>query len=336
MRNAAEHDDWLARHSEAILEPGREITDPHHHLWEDRLGRRYALPEFHADTGSGHRVTQTVFIECGAGYDRGDPDPFAPVAETRYVAAIAAEAARKPDRAQIAAIVAHADLRQPPDVLDAVLDAHLRAAPNLFRGIRHAGAWDEERAHFIFRGQSVPHLYADPDFRRGLRHLGRRGLSFDTWHFHPQNPEFRALARACPETTIVLDHIGLPLGVGRFAGRRADVFARWQDDIAAIAALPNVVVKLGGLGMPEAGFGWDVRPAPPTSDEIAEAHGPWYRHAIEMFGPGRAMFESNFPVDRLSLSYPVYWNAMKKIAAPFDAPAQDQLFAGTADRVYRL
>lgn len=336
MRNPEEQAIWLASHREDIIDPTREITDPHHHLWQGRLGSDYELAELWADTGSGHNVTKTVFIECGSGYRRSDPEPFAPIAETKYVAAIAKDAAQTPGKAQIGAIVAHADLRLPLETLDAVLDAHEEAGQGLFRGIRHAGAWDEERDKFLFAGQPVQHLYLDPDFQRGVRRLGERGLTYDTWHFHPQNGEFLALAKACPDTTLILDHFGTPLGVERFAGKRDAYFPTWQTEMDAIADCPNVIAKLGGLAMPTNGFGWDSRDHPPSSDEFVAAQGKWYAHMIASFGADRAMFESNFPVDRLSISYPVLWNALKKIAADLPDVDQDALFSGTANRVYHL
>ena len=335
MRYPDNLDAWHAQVSEKIIEPDREITDPHHHLWAGRLGSDYELDALWADTGAGHKVAKTVFIECGSGYERGSPDPMAPVAETRYVEAIAQAATQSPQNAQITGIVAHADLRLPPDVLTRVIDAHVATSPR-FRGIRHSGAWDEERDKFMFPGQPVPHLYLDPDFQRGVRALGARGLTYDTWHFHPQNGEFLALARACPDTTIILDHFGTPIGTQRFAGKHDNRFPQWQDEMAAIAACPNVVAKLGGLAMPVNGFGWDGRDMPPTSDELVAAQAPYYTHMIDIFGPTRAMFESNFPVDKLSVGYVVYWNAMKKIAAAYDEWAQQALFSGTANRVYRL
>ncbi|MDX1780063.1 MAG: amidohydrolase family protein [Thalassovita sp.] len=326
---------WHAQITEDIIDPAREITDPHHHLWGGRLGSRYELEDLWEDTGAGHNVTRTVFIECGSKYNRDAPEPFDPVKETEYVAAIAAEAAKQPEKAQIAAIVAHADLRLDEATLGAVLDAHGEASP-LFRGIRHAGAWDEERDKFMFKGQTVPHLYLDPDFQRGVRLLGARGLTYDTWHFHPQNGEFLELAKACPDTTIVLDHFGTPIGTERFAGTREDRFGQWKDEMAAIAECPNVVAKLGGLAMPVNGFGWFGRDLPPSSDELVEAQAHYYHHMIDVFGPDRAMFESNFPVDKLSVGYVVYWNAMKKIAAGYDEAAQQAMFSGTANRVYRI
>ena len=335
MRYPDNLDAWHDQVREDTLDPAREITDPHHHLWVGRLGYDYELKELWADTGSGHNVTRTVFIECGSAYDRTSPEPFAPIAETRYVEAIAQDAAQTPDRSQIAGIVAHANLQLPPETLHKVLDAHEAASPR-FRGIRHAGAWDPERDRIMFQGQPIPHLYLDPDFQRGVALLGERGIPFDTWHFHPQNAEFLKLAQACPGTTIVLDHFGGPMGTVRFAGQREARFADWQKEMAAIADCPNVIAKLGGLAMPVNGFGWDGAACPPTSDELVAAQQHYYHHMIDIFGPERCMFESNFPVDKLSVGYAVYWNAMKKIATRHNAAAQDALFKATADRIYRL
>jgi predicted TIM-barrel fold metal-dependent hydrolase len=326
---------WHAKLREEVIDPDREIVDPHHHLWPERLGSHYELDDLWADTESGHRVTQTVFIECGVGYDRDNAAPFDPVNETRYVAGLAAKAAEQPEKAQIAAIVANADLRLEQETLNAVLDAHLEASP-LFRGIRHAGAYDPEREKIMFKGGTHPNLYGEADFRRGVDLLGARGLTYDTWHFHPQNGAFLDMARACPDTTLILDHFGTPMGTVRFTGKREDRFSEWQDEMAAIAECPNVIAKLGGLAMPVNGFGWDGRDMPPSSDELVETQGHYYRHMIAVFGPDRCMFESNFPVDKISVSYVTFWNAMKKIAADYDAAAQDAMFAGTARRVYGI
>ena len=162
------------------------------------------------------------------------------------------------------------------------------------------------------------------------------GYSYDTWHFHMQNAAFLALAQAVPEATMVLDHFGTPLGVGPYADRREEIFAQWCEDIAAIAQCPNVYAKLGGLAMIDNGFGWHAQSRPPTSDEFVAAQRRYYEHAIECFGPQRCMFESNFPVDRLSIAYPVLWNGLKKIAAQYSENEQDAMFYGTAAKVYKV
>ena len=326
--------DWLDQIDEDVIDPDREIVDPHHHLW-DRPGSLYELDALHKDTGSGHNVVQTVFVQCHAYHLRDGQPHLRPVGETRAVAEMARQSADL-DGAEIAGIVAHADLRLPLVELDEVLDAHEEAGDGRFRGIRHHAAWLDDTDPLLIPGRAPQGLYADPDFQRGVRRLGARGLSYDAWHYHTQNAEFLGLARACPDTTLVLDHFGTPLGVGPFAEAREARFGDWQKEMVALAACDNVVAKLGGLAMPDNGFGWHLLETPPSSDEIAVRQGHYYRHMIDVFGPERCMFESNFPVDKVSVSYRILWNAFKLMAESFEEDAQVALFAGTARRVYRL
>ena len=324
--------DWHAQAKENVLDPGLEIVDPHHHLW-DRPDARYLLEELEADC-AGHNIVQTVFIECRAEWRKDGPEHMRPVGETEFVAAQAAASDASPRRPVIAGIVAHADLRLPE--LDAVLDAHEAAGGGRFRGIRHSAASDPEPASLTIPGREGPGLFLNPDFQRGLRRLGERGLTYDSWHYHHQMDDFVTACRAAPGTTIIMDHFGCPLGVGRFAGKRAEIFARWKDQIAELAELPHVHAKLGGLAMPDNGFGFHERAAPPSSDELADSQRDWHLALIEAFGPDRCMFESNFPVDRASVGPVSLWNALKKIAADQSAEAKAKLFAGTARRVYQI
>ncbi len=328
----------LARVQEEIVDPERPIVDPHHHLWRSVAGDAlppYLLEDLWEDTDAGHRVLQTVFMECGAEYDTDGPEHLRPIGETRFVAALARES-RGSGRAEIAGIVGHCDLTQDPGLLREALAAHEAAGDGLFRGIRHGGAHDTTGTAGWLNATEDPELYARPAFRRGVALLGELGYSYDTWHYHMQNAGFRALAAAVPDTLLVLDHFGTPVHVGAFAADRAAVLDQWKRDIAAIAECPNVVAKIGGLAMPPNGFGWETRATPPTSDEVLAAQRDYYLHTIDCFGPERCMFESNFPVDKLSLSYVVYWNAMKKLAAEFGEAEREALFEGTARRVYRL
>jgi L-fuconolactonase len=328
---------WLGQVEEEIVEPERPIVDPHHHLWRHPGWPPYLLEDLWADTGSGHNIERTVFMECGAEYDQDAPDHLQSVGEVEFVREIAeASLSGGEGRAEIAAIVSHADLRL-GDALEEILALHEEASGGLFRGIRHAGSRDEEnRAALMIPGRGPEGLYADPDFRAGVQLLGRLGHSYDTWHYHHQNRDFAELARAVPDTTMVLDHFGTPLGVGSYAGRRDEIFEQWKKDLAEVARCENVVAKLGGLAMPDNGFGWNGRARPPGSDEFVAAQAPYYLHMIECFGPSRCMFESNFPVDKLSLSYHVLWNGLKKIARDFSEDEKEALFRGTATRVYRL
>jgi predicted TIM-barrel fold metal-dependent hydrolase len=329
-------DAWLAQVVEDVIDPERPIIDPHHHLWPDGGALPYGLSELDGDTGDGHNIAATVFVECGAAYDPSAAPEYASVGETRFVATEAAHSAGRQGQPAISAIVANADLRLPSDALTAVLDAHVAAGNGLLRGIRHSLARAPEPNAMMIPGRAAEGLSADAGFRAGVALLGERGLVFDSWHYHHQNAEFGELAAAVPNTTMVLDHFGTPIGVGSLAGRHDEVFETWKRDIGRVAEQPNVVAKLGGLAMPDNGYGWHERATPASSDELVEAQARYYLHTIECFGPERCMFESNFPVDRFSLSYRTTWNAFKKIASSFSAPDQQLMFHDTAARVYGL
>jgi len=327
---------WLDRTVENILEPQLPICDPHHHLW-DFPGHTYLLPELLADTGSGHNIVSTVFVECTAFYRANEPDPLRFVGETDFVNGVAAMAARGrygPSKV-CAGIVGRADLTMGAAV-EEVLAAHVAAGNGRFRGIRHASAHDPADSIDESHTHPGPSLLGRTDFREGFAKLARFGLAFDAWLFHPQLPEMTALARAFPEQPIILDHVGGPLGIGPYAGRRDAVFDEWRRSILELATCPNVVVKLGGLAMKIAGFGFHQRPAPPSSQELADASAPYIHACIEAFGPERSMFESNFPVDKASCSYALLWNAFKRLAQGATGEEKLLLFRGTAERVYRL
>lgn len=330
-----DNDEWLNQVREEVIDPDREIVDPHHHLWpRPHPALHYDLEDLWRDTEDGHNVTQTIFMECGAAYRKDGPEHLKPIGETEYIADRAARSAADPGKATIAAFIGHADLRH--ESLDDILDAHLEAARGLFRGIRHAGPHDPAGGTFTIPPSAPEGLYSDEAFRRGVARLGERGFTYDTWNYHHQVQDFRDLAAAVPGTTMILDHFGTPLGVGPYEGKRDENFPRWKEDIAAVAEMPNVYAKLGGLAMPDNGFGWHERDTPPTSDEFVEMQAPYYHHAIRCFGPERCMFESNFPVDRLSIGYRVLWNGLKKIAADYSEAEQEAMFSGVARRVYSI
>ncbi len=329
---------WYAQVVEQIIEPERPIIDPHHHLWVGWGNgfHDYLLEDLWGDTESGHKIEKTVFIECGTSYRKTGPDHLKPVGETEFVTDIAAQsAAAAPNKAVVAGIISFADLTS-VELLGEVLDAHETAGNGLFRGIRHAGALHPRPVEAFLPGKSVPGLFLDGNFQAGVRFLGRRGYTYESWHYHLQLADFFALAKAAPETAIILDHFGTPLGTQSYLEQRETVFQQWQADIARLSECPNVYAKLGGLAMPDNGFGWHAAAKPATSDELVTAQKRYYLHTIECFGVNRCMFESNFPVDRLSISYPVLWNAFKKMVADFSEDEKHALFYGTAVMVYRL
>ena len=341
------NDAWLAlRPPEDILEPQLAIVDPHHHLW-DHKRHRYLLDELRADIGSppgsGHRIVATVFVDCMAFYRADGPQALRPVGEIEFangVAAMCASGVYGELRA-CAGIVGYADLTLGAAV-DGVLRAHIAAGGvggglgGRFKGIRHAGGWDASPLIHNSHTRPPPGLYGDAVFRQGFARLAPLGLSFEAWQFHPQLPEVTALAQAFPDTTIILNHLGGPLGVGPYAGQQEATFAQWRSHMADLARCPNVHVKLGGLGMRIGPFDHHARPMPPSSQEVADAWRPWVETAIEQFGAQRCMFESNFPVDKGGASYAVLWNAFKRIAAGASATDKAALFEGTARSVYRL
>ena len=326
-------EDWLALVREDIVDPARPIVDPHHHLWQ-RPGSTYMLDELWRDTGSGHNVQKTVFVECHSGYRTDGPERMRPLGETLFVADVAEESASGAG-ATIAGIVGHADLTL-GEAVEEVLLAHTEAGRGRFRGIRHAGARAVDPEGLMIPGRAPEGLYQSSEFQKGVRTLGRLGLTYDTWQYHYQLSELTGLARSCPDTIMVIDHFSTPVGVGRFAGQRKEIFEQWKVDFAELAQCPNVVAKLGGIAMPDNGFGWHTRRTPATSDELQLAHASYYLHAIESFGADRCMLESNFPVDRFSISYHVLWNGLKKITAAFSETEKDDLFSGTATRIYQL
>jgi predicted TIM-barrel fold metal-dependent hydrolase len=328
--------DWLAQYSEEVIDPGRAIVDPHHHLW-DRGGQRYLIEDIAADTASGHNVVATVYVEARSMYRASGPEALRPVGEVEFAngaAAMSASGGYGPT-AVCAGIVGHVNLSL-GDGARPVCEAEIAAGGGRFRGIRHSSAWDADADVAGMYATRPKGLLLDATFRKGFACLAPLGLSFDAWLFHPQIGELADLARAFPDTTIVLDHCGGPIGLGNYANRREEIFARWKASIADIAKCPNVHVKLGGLAMRLLGYDFHERPTPPTSEQVASAWRPYIETCIEAFGPQRCMFESNFPPDKGQCSYQVIFNAFKRIAADYSEAEKTALFSKTAADVYRL
>jgi L-fuconolactonase len=326
-------DTWLELTSEDAFEPDLPICDPHHHLW-DYPGSRYMVDDFLADLGGGHNVVKTVFVECRQFYNKADNETLRPVGETIHVDQMASEMPVDFKTRVAAGIVGFADLTL-GDAVRPVLEAHLDAS-NRFRGIRHASAWDSDEKIHNAHTQPPQHLLGSGDFRNGVAQLTDLGLSFDAWLYHMQIPELTNLARANPELSIVLDHMAGPLGIGPYAGKGDDVFQQWKKHMAMLSRCENVTVKLGGRAMTMSGFGWHKLERPPGSRELAATMAPYFNCCIDLFGPQRCMFESNFPVDRASCSYTVLWNTFKRISRGFSDTERAALFHDTAVRVYRL
>ena len=343
--------------TEQILEPDLPIVDPHHHLWDRpkeilrdlpkidhgfmdiiREVPRYLLDELLADLKSGHNIRGTIYMECGAMYRADGPDSLKCVGETEFVNGIAAMTASGlyGDVRACAGIVGHVDLREGASVEDA-LRSHIAAGHGRFRGIRHSASYDDDPMVLgPLHGRTTAGMYLDKKFREGFAVLGKLGLSFDAWLLEPQLPDLIDLARAFPGTTIILDHVGTPLGVGRYAGKREERFDEWRKNIRELAKCQNVHVKLGGLPMPFAGWRKSWHEPQPSSEQLAKEWKPYIETCSEAFGVHRGMFESNFPVDRFGSTYLTLWNAFKRLAKDYSADEKTALFSGTASKVYRV
>ena len=332
---------WLALTQEAALEPDIPICDPHHHFWDFRTERipyqRYLLHELADDLNSGHNVRSTVFIEARSMYRRDGPEELRPVGEVEFVQGLAAASANGlygPSQAA-AAIVGHADLNL-GDRVRPVLEALQAASPNRFRGIRHSVTFDPNPGVPNTAAHQIEHQLASDNFRAGARVLAGMGLSFEGWlNFH-QMPDLADFAKAVPDLPIILNHVGGLLREGHYANRDEEVIPAWKKGIDAVAACPNAYIKLGGIGMPRTGFDWHTRTQPIGSEELAESMAPFIDYCIEKFVPNRCMFESNFPVDKVSFSYNIMYNAFKRLSKGYSATERADMFHDTAVRAYRI
>ena len=344
-------------HVEEILDAELSIVDPHHHLWYWpraaiaampasgnpywhmlNTHSRYLLDEFLIDASAGHDICATVCVEAHTMYRRHGPESTRSLGEVEFIngAAAMADSGVFGDVTACAGIVGNVDLKKLGDAVEEVLLSHVRAGGGRYRGVRTPIAYDADAALIPYGVHTVPHILLDKEFRAGFKWLHKLGLSFDVWPLEPQIPELLDLARTFPDTQIILNHLGTPLGVGRYLGKRAERFAVWQQGIRSLAKCENVAVKVGGLGMPILGFGsFQAQPAA-TSEELASEWRPYVETCIEAFGASRCMFESNFPVDSATCTYPVLWNAFKRLAAGASSHEKAALFRETAMRVYRL
>jgi predicted TIM-barrel fold metal-dependent hydrolase len=352
-----------------MSELGFSIVDPHIHQWDPRTTPRAVSPltqlfgrwpgayrnlakvvmppsakafvggesvlfpylpaDYAADT-AGLSIDTVVHVE--AGWHGGGL--LGPVGETRWLEQLPFEASGT----KLGAIVAHADLRNPR--VDETLAAHL-AASSKVRGIRHMASRHPGRG--VMAWSKLPHLFQDAAFLRGFEKLAARKLRFDAWVYSPQLPDVAELAKRFPETAIVLDHFGSPVGaggpsgsVGSTAQERADIIARWREDFARLREHKNVFAKLSGLAMPVIGFGYHKRPAPPSIDELTDTFRPFVSHAIDVFGIERAFFASNFPMDKASAPASHIFGAYIRLARELGEHAPRALLRDNALRFYQI
>ncbi len=332
--------EWLKQVTEEPIDPGRQICDPHHHLFIRRPNTEvnYFQSKFASEiAASGHNVVSTVYIECKAMYRNDGPEELKPVGEVEFANGQAAMAASGlyGNTKICAGIIGYADLRL-GDAVGSVLDAELAAAGNRFKGIRFAGTWNEDPKIRNGSNNPINDQFQNVAFREGFGELRTRNLVFEAWCYHTHIKQVTGLARAFPDTVIILNHFGGPIGVGPFANKHQEVFTKWQIDMKELSTCENVYAKLGGLQMDVNGFGWHKRKMPPSSIELMKATQPWYHHTIESFGTKRCMFESNFPVDKFSCSYGVLWNSFKRITEKFSSSEKAALFHDNAAKIYSI
>ena len=327
--------DWLeASPAEEVLLADLPIVDSHHHLW-DHPGYRYLLAEFAADVNSGHHVVGTVYVECGSMYRAGGPVEMRPVGETEFVVGQSAQSRSGVyGSADVAsAVVGAADLSLGRAVRP-VLEAHMAAGNGRFKGSRLSASWDPSDR--VGDAKAGPGLLVRPEVREGMAVLEEMSLVLDCWLFFTQLGELAEAADSCPGLTIVLNHCGHPLAYGPYADNRSEHRAAWLAGIRQLAQRPNIVCKLGGLTTRNDAFDFVHAPMAPTSEQLASAWAPWVEPCVEAFGPGRAMFESNFPVDKMGVGYSTLWNAFERLAMGASDDERNALFSGTAEHVYSL
>ena len=330
--------DWLALTQESTLEPEMPICDPHHHFWDLRVERipydRYLLHELAADVNSGHNVRSTVFVEARSMYRTDGVETLRSVGEVEFVQGLAAASASGlygPTQAA-AAIIGAADISL-GEAVEPILEALQAASPNRFRGVRRAATWDP---HPDVENRAEKGILADANFKVGAQLLASKGLILENTIYFPQLPELAAFANTVPDLTIVLNHIGGLYRVGPYANKDNEVLPEWRTGITAVAACPNIYLKLGGVGQPRYGFDWHTWDKPIGSEELAKALSPLMTYCIDQFGPARCMFESNFPPDKVSSSYNVLFNAFKRLSSGYSSSERAALFHDTAVKVYKI
>ena len=322
-------EDWLALTREDVLAPGQPIFDCHHHLW-DRPEGRYRGAELMADMGAGHDVRASLFVQCRTGYRIDGPEALRPVGEVETVL----DWTRGQDLFPVG-VVAMADLQLGNGVRP-VLDALTEAGQGRVKGIRNTTAWHADPDVRSNPNPPPDGLLRTEAFRKGARAVAAKGLSLDVWAYQTQLDQVRDLAEAVPELTVIVDHCGGPLGVGSHDRFDPENFHLWRDALAAVAALPNTRIKIGGFGLCVFGWRYADEALPPKSETLAKDWRPWVETCLDLFGPDRAMFESNFPVDKGQVSYRTLWNAFKRLAAPLTADERDDLFWRSAAQTYGI
>jgi L-fuconolactonase len=333
----APYNHLLAGRDEPILDPDIPIIDSAHHLF-DRPSLRYMFDDYLADARAGHRIVASMYVETLAFTRPDGQELLRPLGEVEFANGVGAMGASGVygDCRVAAAIVGFADFRFGDQIAE-LLDRAMAIAPERFRGVRQIAIEHPSKAMLRYVTNPPPAgLMHHPGFRSAFRHLAPRGLTFDAAVFHNQLCDVAELADAFPDTTIVLNHLGQIMALDLDAQSRATLFREWCAAQRDVARRPNVVCKIGGLGLPFWGFGFENRTDPVGYLELADAWRPYVETTIEAFGADRCMMESNYPPDGRSCGFVPLWNALKHVVRAASPKDKAAMFHDVAARVYRM
>jgi predicted TIM-barrel fold metal-dependent hydrolase len=333
-------DDWLGLVQEDPIDPEVAIVDPHFHLMSDPFC--YDLHQWVTDMNSGHKVIATVHAQAGQAHHRtAGPDHLKPVGETEFLLGVIEAADRLPGAPPVCTgIIGGGDLTRSAAAVADLLDAHIAVGGERFKGVRVNLFWSYAKDGSMMAiegsGDLAERLLA------GVNELTARNLSLDLICYHSNLLQVAHIAASFPRTTVVVNHLGTIVDTRPSPAARQDMIDTWREGIDALASHPNVHMKLGGCANPIVGHSMPEmlvlrdRSKPPSSEELAEAYGPWVEYVIDRLGPKRCMFESNFPLDKTTCSYRTLWNAFKRLSRRYAPEARRALLSQTAADTYRL
>ena len=338
VRASSEQDAWLAsRPAEAPLCPHWPMVDAHHHLMlAPDHGVQYGVHEALADIAvTGQTLLGTVQVESGTRYHRHAPAALQSVGEAEFAREVRVQSRALSHTELAMAFVGHADLSL-GEAVAPVLDALQSASDGRLRGIRHATVHDSGEVGKTLLRPCPPGLLLTSAYQQGVAQVRERGLVLDVWVFHHQLHEVLSLARRFDDLVIVLNHLGTPLGVAEYAPQTEAVRVHWQHGLRELATCPNVHIKIGGQGMPLAGWGFCHAATPPDSLTLAARHQAAWHVVLDTFGPGRGLCGSNFPIDRQSWGLDVIWNTWQRLCLPLSPDERWALLCGNTARTYAL
>ena len=332
--------EWLDQHIEDPISPNIPIIDPHHHLWDVGFGRYYIEELLEDINSSGHNILSTVYIMSSSNtkiYSKDGLEEFKPLKEIEFATSEGKRADLIPNnKVKVnASIVGSVDLTY-GNKLQPVLEKAVNISEGRLKGIRMLLASHTDPRISSGAVKSDLGLMLHPNFIDGAKCIQNANLSLDFWIYHTQLNEMEKIARALPELTIILNHIGGPIHLGEYEGKQAATHREWRSAMMRLSRIPNINVKLGGLGMAVNGAKFHNNKFPPNSVQLSDVWKPWIYETIDMFGFDRCMFESNFPVDKGSCSYGALWNAFKILAKDMSDDEINKLFSKNAAKIYKI